>query len=203
MITTPEEYFGKLNLIANANPPELALLPKGENTYKIDVSTREVEVPTFLGVERDHKAETIYFVVDRLAGYMDLSQTCCLIQYVNAAGNAHAYIVPFYDIYTLAEKGQMLIPWCLDSGVLEKAGAVKFSIIFYKISKIEDNRSGEKTQIVSYSLNTIPATSKVVSGMENKKYQNSDDIIPNDYLELVNRIDQLANYQQTYWTILN
>lgn len=141
MITTPLEYYSKLNLILNENPPLHALLPKAENIYNIDLNTRTIDAPKFLGVNRDHKSETIYFIVDRYADYMDLSQTCCMITYINAASpqrEARHYCVPFYDIYTYAREDKMLIPWNLDATVLAFAGTVEFSISFYKISEVDN-----------------------------------------------------------------
>ena len=119
MVTTADEYFGKLHLTLNENPPAYARLPSAENIYNIDAKTRVVDAPEFLGVERDHKSEVIYFVIDRKVDYMDLSQTCCVINYVNDVTNmARSYIVPFYDIYTLATEGKMLVPWNLDATAL-------------------------------------------------------------------------------------
>jgi hypothetical protein len=75
--------------------------------------------PTFLSVERDHNAETIYFLVNRYYGYKDLATTSCVIEYINAAGEGGFYIVPFYDVTSyqgfIGEDGQnyedkMLVP---------------------------------------------------------------------------------------------
>ena len=101
MITTYEEYNSSLHLVNNANPPIYAMLPSAENIYNIDASTREVDAPKFLSVEKDHKSETVYFIVDRFVDYMDLATTCCAITYTNVnAGISRINHVPFYDIYT-------------------------------------------------------------------------------------------------------
>lgn len=203
MVTTPEEYFGKLHLSLNSNPPALALLPNVENIYNIDAQSRIIDAPKFLGVERDHKAETIYFVIDKFVGYMDMTQTCCIITYINeTTQETRAYIVPFYDVTTFADEGKMLVPWCLDATALKAAGTVKFSLNFYKIGEKVNEKNGEVQKIITYSFNTLPAKSTVLPGMENKKYQSSDDILTNDYQDLVNRINDIASYQQVYWTIL-
>ena len=73
MVTTPLEYYSNLNLVLNENPPIYALLPNAEKIYNIDLNTRIIDAPEFLGVNKDHKAETIYFIVDRYNDYMDLS----------------------------------------------------------------------------------------------------------------------------------
>lgn len=101
MITTVEEYNAKLGLIQDANYPSQALLlPKDEFIYEIDLNTRTIQAPIFLGVEKDHTAETIYFITDRFFCGMDLANTSCLIQYVNALGEGRFFPVPFYDVTT-------------------------------------------------------------------------------------------------------
>jgi hypothetical protein len=86
MITTAEQYNANLHLIHNNNPPTYAALPTPDYIYNIDISTREIDAPKFLGVETDNVSETIYFIVDRFADYMDLSTTSCVITYINALG---------------------------------------------------------------------------------------------------------------------
>lgn len=203
MVTTADEYFSKLHLTLNENPPAYARLPSAENIYNIDAKTRIVDAPEYLGVERDHKAEVIYFVIDQKVDYMDMSQTCCVINYINDTTNmARSYIVPFYDIYTLATEGKMLIPWNLDATALSAAGNVRFQFHFYKVGEVIDETSGETKKILTYSLNTRPATSKVLPGMEVAK-QDSDYLIDADEFQILsNRINEVSQYQQLYWTVL-
>lgn len=204
MVTTADEYFGKLHLTLNENPPAYARLPSAENIYNIDAKTRVVDAPEFLGVERDHKSEVIYFVIDRKVDYMDLSQTCCVINYVNDVTNmARSYIVPFYDIYTLATEGKMLVPWNLDATALSAAGPVKFQIHFYKVGTKVNEKNGETEKILTYSLNTRPAASKVLPGMEYKKEQDTEYLInAKEFQILSDEINRVAQYQQLYWTVL-
>jgi hypothetical protein len=128
MITTAEQYNANLHLIYNVNPPIYATLPTADNIYNIDINTREIDAPRFLAVEKDNISETIYFIVDRYADYMDLATTCCVITYTNAAKNTRTYAVPFYDIYTFGDNKKMIIPWCLDAGVTEAPGVVEFAL---------------------------------------------------------------------------
>ena len=53
MITTAKEYNEKLGLIQDANYPTTALLlPQDEFIYEIDLNTRIIKSPNFLGVEK-------------------------------------------------------------------------------------------------------------------------------------------------------
>ena len=93
------------------NKPVLSIiLPSDERTFDVDLSKREISVPTFLSVQKDHKAETIYFLVDRYYEQRDLSEMCCMIEFINAAEEGGFYPVPFYDISTYKVEDKMLIP---------------------------------------------------------------------------------------------
>jgi hypothetical protein len=128
MITTTQEYFANLDILQNVNLPSYALLSENNQPYEINLSTREVNAPKFLSVSKDARSETIYFIVDRYADYVDLSTTCCVIYYNNANVNrgTRIYAVPYYDVYQ--QKNKIIFPWILDSTVSELAGQVEFSI---------------------------------------------------------------------------
>ena len=127
MITTPQEYYSHLHLIQSNNKPVIGPLEAADKIYKIDLESRTIETPEFLSVEKDHSAETIYFEVPRFYDCIDLTNTTCVIQYVNAANEVKIYPVPFYDVSTFAEQQLMLIPWNISAGVTKRAGTVKYS----------------------------------------------------------------------------
>jgi hypothetical protein len=45
MITTADQYNSNLHLLYNTNPPAYVMLPTPDNTYNIDIKTREIEAP--------------------------------------------------------------------------------------------------------------------------------------------------------------
>jgi len=205
MITTYEEYNSSLYLVNNANPPIYAMLPSADNIYNIDAFTREVDAPKFLSVEKDHKSETIYFIVDRFVDYMDLATTCCVITYTNVTANiSRIYHVPFYDIYTFAKEQKMLLPWCLDANVAVKKGKVRFAIQFYKVGDVPDEENGGTKKVLTYSLNTIPASSEVLPGMEIAKMDSNYLLNATQYNDLDDRLKRLEDpVKAVYWTILD
>ena len=104
MITNPKEYLELLYLIQDRNnlittinriPP--MPMPSTETILKVDLNKRTVEAPAFLSLEKDHRAETIFFEVDRYFGSVDLAQTTCIIQYQNNKKESRIYPVPYYD----------------------------------------------------------------------------------------------------------
>ena len=156
MITGSEEYKQYLATLADSyNPPNILIrVPAEEPIYKIDLNSRAVEAPKVLGVESDHEAELIYFMVDRYFDQMDLSQCICGIQFRNAQNEEYIYIVPVYDI--LSVPGKIIFAWNIQSPVTKYGGTVEFSFKFFKI----DKTSGE----LLYELNTLVVKSKVLIG---------------------------------------
>ena len=207
MITTAEQYNANLLLIHNINPPTYATLPTADNIYNIDVNTRKIDAPQFLAVEKDNISETIYFIVDRYADYMDLATTSCIITYTNAAGKSRIYAVPFYDIYSYASEKKIILPWCLDIGVDEAPGEIEFAIQYFKVGEILNPETNGMEKVVQYSLNTLPAKSKVLVGMTVKEFEESYKLAPDQFNQLLDRINIIERYQQdkygTYWTILD
>lgn len=167
MITTAEEYYRLLFKIQDQNAPSLAVvLPTDEKIYNIDLESRTIEAPEYVSVEKDHLSEVIYFKCPRYYDSMDLTNTVCLINYVNAEGTPFFYAVPFYDVDTLShhsvedgiDEPYILFPWAIEEGATAIAGDIQFSIRFYKLDP-----SGT---IIQYNLNTLPAKTTVLKGIE-------------------------------------
>lgn len=160
MITGSEEYKQYLATLADSyNPPNILIrIPADEPIYKIDLNTRVIEPPKMLGVEADHEAELVYFMVDRYYDQVDLAQCICGIQFKNAYQEEYIYIVPVYDV--LSMPGKIIFAWNIQSPVTKYGGTVEFSFKFFKI----DKTSGE----LLYELNTLVCKTKVLVGWANK-----------------------------------
>lgn len=193
-INTEQEYLGHLYQIQSQNPPSIALLTSADVVYDIDLTTRSVNSPKFLSVARDHKSETIYFRIDRFNDYMDLSNTICVVQYFDAKGKFHIYPVPFFDIVTEHKNGKMIFPWCIDGAATQFDGNVEYSFRFYRIDTIDDKLT------FTYSLNTVPAKSKVLYGMEVQELA-SGVITADEYSYLWQEIQKINARDGVYWDI--
>jgi hypothetical protein len=154
-----KEYLTNLlSINYHYNLPHLALLAPNDNrVFHVNLESREINSPDFLSVEFDHSSETVYFLVDRYYDFMDLSQTACVIQYVNAKGEGRMYTVPFYDVETYHDEDKMLVPWCIEGEATKAAGEVSYSIRFFKVD--------ETGKYVTFNLNTLTARSKVLYGL--------------------------------------
>lgn len=193
-VNTEQQYLSQLYQIQSHNPPSIALLTSADVVYDIDLTTRSINSPQFLSVEQDHQSETIYFRVDRYNDYMDLSNTICIIQYLDAQGGSHIYPVPFYDIMTEHNEDKMIFPWCIDGAATQYTGTVEYSIKFYRIEEIEGK------PVYAYILNTVPAKSKVLHGMDTGKLPNSPSFDAKDYEYLLQLIGDI-NKEGVYWDI--
>ena len=80
----------------NKTPLIAHLLPKENQIHEVDLNTRTINVPQFLSVRYDHNAEVIYFKCPRYFEGVDLADTVCVIQYINADGDQGIYWVPYY-----------------------------------------------------------------------------------------------------------
>lgn len=192
MITTPKDYYSLYHRIQSENAPSIAvLLPTDERIYKIDLNARTVEAPEYLSVEKDHRAETIYFTVNRFYDFFDLTQAVCVINYINALGEVRTYPVPFYDVETFSEDDLILFPWVIDGDATKAAGEIVYSIKFYKLTD-----SGKSYM---YNVNTLPTTSKILHGLGKEEDIDAE----TDYLatlkdEIFQRIENIEDFD-LYW----
>ena len=179
MITSAYEYLSHLQEIQNINLRKERLnIPEEEPVYEINLNSRSIETPTFLSVETDHTAETVFFKVDRYFDTIDLADSTCIIQYVNAKGKSYIYAVPVYDTQTLAAEGKMLIPWVIQGPATVSAGTIRYAIRFYHLKKEpitiqsggESIPTGEYNYYFDYIINTLPSTSRILSGLGDKGY---------------------------------
>lgn len=200
MITEKQEYLDLLYKIQDENKPSLAiLLPGDERIYNVDLATRTIEAPEYLSVETDHRSEVIYFKVARYYDAVDLSNTVCVIQYINANKEGRVYAVPYYDIDTFSDTNEMLIPWEVDGEATVAAGDVQYAIRFYMLdSRITDKR-------LVYNLNTLTASSKVLHGIDidPEELQSSNDkeyIVT--YLDEILAISREIANKDVYWVVL-
>ena len=218
MITTPEEYLKYLWGIEtrdeeghavnpyNNRPILSIILPSDERTFEVDLSTITISVPTFLSIAKDHRAETVYFLVDRYYEYKDLANTSCMIEFINAAGEGGFYPVPFYDISSypnfidendVKHEAKMLIPWCLEGDVTKTAGNVQFVLRFYELD--------DANETFIYNLRTQIATGAVLNGMDetvlDANIDKEDTATQQLFKDMIAQLDYKIDHAETtiYW----
>lgn len=155
-------------------------------------------------IESDHISETIYFKVPRYFDNMDMANTVCVIQYINAKKEPYIYAVPYYDTVTYSvcdrengiEEPVMLIPWRVSNTVTAKAGSVTFAMQFYILA--EDKKH------YLYNLNTLPQTMLIQKGVGVDNDVISKDLLVNkEALDFEAFLEEAKSYQRdVYWTVL-
>lgn len=180
MITTPADYLAQLAQIQNSvtRDVEMASInPSSEPRFKIDANTRAIKVPPELksiGALNDHRAETVYFEIDRYFDDVDLYSKACAIQYINAKGQKFLHPSGYK---ALSDNGNKLIfGWEIWSDVTAAVGKVKFSVRFYELDTIyESDGTTVKEYRFNYNLNTAIATVEVTDSLD---IFDSDEVIP-------------------------
>lgn len=197
MSSIPEqEYLSQLYIIQSQNPPSLVLFPETKRIYDIDLNTRTIDAPQMLSVSNDHKAETIYFRVDRFHDYMDLSNTVCVVQYVTPNNEVFVYPVPFYDVVTEKQNKKMILPWCIDGLATKYKGIVQYSVRFYRLEEKDQEYK------LIFNLSTQVAASEVLEGMQVSELSKDFDISVERYEQILQEIDKIKR-EGVYWDILD
>lgn len=158
MKVSPQEYNSLLGRLIDPNEyTNFLRIPADEPIYEIDLNQRKINVPEFLSVEEDHNAEIIWFKTDRFYDNIDLYDSTCWIQYINANNEEYFYAAPI--IIGAQEFGneQILIPWAISKEVAKATGIISFSFQFFKLSE-------DKNRFL-YVLNTQVAKSKILAGL--------------------------------------
>ena len=198
MITSSQEYQEFLTSIAETAPSALKMrIPTYEPIYEIDLNSRKISAPPFIGVEGDHEAEYIFFQVDRYFDGLDLADAIGVVLFKNAKNEEYYQLIPYYDIYSI--EGKIIFPWVIQAPAALYAGSVSFSVKFFKV----DKTSGK----LIYELNTLIAKTRVLIGWANMTGQphtyNLLDpqslLVQQETLDTLNRLLTLENELKVYW----
>lgn len=172
-------------------------LPLDEPRIQVDLNTRQIKISEseysdFLSMEKDHRAETVYFELDRYFEDVDLFNCTCIVEYINAKGQMRIYPVTVKDITSLASQHKMILAWNIGGEATVAAGTITFSLSFYAINP--------ETHSVVYSLQTAPAQGTILYGMDYTQEQEEEN---DDYYKLSeNHFETLLamiNQKNVYW----
>ena len=187
MITEPSEFRQRLQEIQNSVKITFAHLPSNEPRFIIDANSREINIPfefSFLGVIGDHKAETIYFEIDRYFDDEDLSTHTCVIQFVNKNPktlecNEGLYPVTTMDINSI--DGKIIFGWNIMNDATQIAGDIHFSIRFYSI---------DSNNKFTYNFNTLTANSIILDTLD-VKHTSIIEITPSELQAWNDKMNQM------------
>lgn len=205
MIVSPNEYSSLLGKLIDPNEyAHLLQIPKDEPIYEIDLNSRTIKAPEFLSVEEDHNSEIIWFKTDRFYDNIDLYDSNCWIQYVNADHESYFYAAPI--LVGIQEFGneQILIPWAISKEVTKATGVISFSFQFFQLSE-------DKNRFL-YVLNTQVAKSKILTGLrvdptafltdgehEENDFLPQREWLSNEIVKLYDAYSTLSGDYELYW----
>lgn len=181
-ITSIEEYFANIATIATLNNNKFLAIPLTEEHFDIDLDTRTITVPSHfkrngIGVAGDHRAEILFFKVDRYFESKDLGQDDIKIgikwelipdgkNVAVAQGISPAVIK---DLTTYANEYKFSFGWLLNQNMTSTSGRLKFSIVFLDHTlglAHEQTNAMNHEDTYGYALNTLPVTVMVNSGLK-------------------------------------
>lgn len=205
MKVSPQEYNSLVGRLIDPNEyTNFLRIPTDEPIYEIDLNQRKINVPEFLSVEEDHNSEIIWFKTDRFYDNIDLYESTCWIQYINANNEEYFYAAPI--IIGAQEFGneQILIPWAISKEVAKATGVISFSFQFFKLSE-------DKNRFL-YVLNTQVAKSKILAGLRvdpmaflTDGEKEETDVLPerewlaNEITKLYDAYSTLSGDYKLYW----
>lgn len=183
MITEPNEFMQRLQELQDSSSVTYSTLPSNEPRFIIDANSRTIKIPPefqFLGVKNDHKAETVYFEIDRYFDSEDLSTHTCVVQFENKSGEGGIYPVTIMDTESI--DGKIIFGWEILSDATTIVGDIIFSVRFYSL----DN------YVFTYNFNTLPAKSVILDTL------NVDDptVVENYPSELEAWLDRMNDLSQ-------
>lgn len=186
-----EEFKAFLQRIQAEYPTTVRQIPFDEPTIKVHLNSRVIDIENseyseFLSMAEDHRAETVYFELDRYFEDVDLFNCTCIVEYINGGGHPRIYPVTLKDIRQgFDENGRLteklILAWNLGSEATLFKGQIQFCITFYRISyDVLDNGMITNCNLV-YALHTTPAIGNILNGMEYDEQQETE---ITDYYEL-------------------
>ena len=187
MITEPSEFRQRLQEIQNSVKITFAHLPSNEPRFIIDANSREINIPfefSFLGVIGDHKAETIYFEIDRYFDDVDLSEHTCVIQFINKNPQTLKFNEGLYPVTTMdinSIDGKIIFGWNIMNDATQIAGDIHFSIRFYSI---------DSNNKFTYNFNTLTANSIILDTLD-VKHTTITEISPSELQAWNDKMNQI------------
>lgn len=197
--------------------PTLYEFSINEPRIEIDLDNRAILIEdyyqtldgrNFLAMEKDHRSQTIYFVVDRYFEDVDLLNCTCIIEYINAGNHARVYPVTVKHLLTemKADQGEterIVLAWCLSNEVTMFPGTIKFSIMFYRMAYETDVSGNVFNCELLYALHTQPVESQILKGLNYSENQKNEleaiqGVAESNYQAILEQIRQ----KNVYWNDL-
>lgn len=177
--TSLDEYFSHMEDYLNINRYDFMLVPLDEEPCVIDANTRQIKVPAAFtkcaGVQNDHMAEMVTFVIDRYFDFIDLANMTIYVQWTAQEGNKPIEGASYISVIDRESvPGKIKFGWPLVKEFTQYAGNLKFSVRIFK-------RENDGT--ISYSFNTLPAFITISKALQPSVNLEQDAVNADDYFK--------------------
>lgn len=195
-------------------PRTAELVISEDHVYDLDLNTRQVLTPDkdfLVSVKKDFNAEVIFFKCPRFYDNMDLANTVCVIEYLNAehkdengkyVRDSGFFWSPYYDtsrveIETDPETGiamktpMLYIPWAVQGLATRYEGTIDFTVRFYSLQQV-----GSDQYKYNFNMSMIPSKGKIEYSLD------LIDNITNDFLEDIDKANPPTALEAVYYNIL-
>lgn len=134
-----------------------------EGHFIIDANKRKIDTSNFnavLSVQGDEIAEIVFFEIDRFFDATDLNQMDIAIQWSTKINgkNVEDY-TPAFIKYIDPKTDKLIFGWPITSEVTVSAGAISFSVRFYKKDPLNNGK-------LLYSFTTLPAVMNIGESLQ-------------------------------------
>ena len=151
-------YYNNIQYISQLQGGRYLCMPLNEEHFKIDLNKRIINIPTEfkvngIAVKGDHKAEILYFEVDRYFDIIDLGNSRNIkIGIKWQIGDTYGIHPAFCPDSTLLPN-KIVFGWIITKEMTQKAGKLNFSVIF-----VDQKADFQELEAEDYTLNTLTAT---------------------------------------------
>ena len=134
-----------------------------EGHFIIDANSRKIDTSNFnaiLSVQGDEIAEIVFFEIDRFFDATDLNQMDIAIQWSTKIDKKIVEdYTPAFIKYVDPKTEKLIFGWPITSEVTAAAGAINFSVRFYKKDPVNNGK-------LLYSFTTLPATMNIGASLQ-------------------------------------
>lgn len=161
-----------------------SILPLDEPTFNVNANTRTITVPSefkTIGVEGDHAAEIIFFLIDRFYDATDLGapEIKATIEWRRTSGKQITEDIDQAYIKELTKyTDKVLIGWVIDKEITEEAGTIEFAL---RLTETDADNN------VNFDFGTMPE--KITVAKTLKLYPEIDEIDTEPIDTILNRIN--------------
>ena len=222
---TSKTYSNKLEELLHVSYKDRDVIPAEEPVFNVDLNTRKIDVPVHfrdLATKGDHKAETIWFALDRYfdgkdlslkswdivvdenTGQKDSAEVTWAVQFKNALGEECLHPITWRnitpsdagqdpDFYKEGEKATLNLGWDIHYDLTKAAGHVTFSLRCFALYGSD----------IIYNISTEPVTAYIRDGLYIEERNNENLMNPpkDNLTDLVAKISSL--YENTSLTNLS